>query len=609
MSKKNGPKSAVPPQKSAPTPKSATGQNTAAAKKNAAPKSIPGRLRGLWQRPAVRLVGLWALLAALAVFCVYYWRVFYSFDRLSPLLLTALAVGVVSVLYGVALGIWRFVPGLAARAALLLAAAGVCFCFASPPLQVPDESEHFLRAYAVSMGRFDFDAARGYPAEVDLLVECFPGAYTNGNNGAPIKQYYQLADPDDPDSTKLPQGPLHSIADCFARWHEGLATLQTQPADADWPARQEPLVVLLLPYLHQALAMALTRAAGGTALACLYAGRLANLAAYAALAYFALRGLRRWQGPLLAVLFLPLSLYMAASCNYDALLLGLYALAFSLLLREKFGRRQLIAYIACVAVMNTIKPWINLLWLFGLLFCDKKRRDTRLHPAAAVGVAAGATLAATALVTWYGRSFRLHYGEVGRMLGSTVDPLQQLLFVLHNPLRTAAVLWGTLYENTFFLPGLGLFGALDTPAPAVAWLSVLLLALGVLACAGQRPLSARANGGLGCFCLLYALAAMMGMYITYTPVGMVRVIGLQARYFLPSVLAALVLLGQGLGALGRRAGLRAAMPPPQKALPSDAPAASAAQPLLLTAAFIITLLGALLLCETYFIGPVSWVPV
>ena len=32
--------------------------------------------------------------------------------------------------------------------------------------------------------------------------------------------------------------------------------------------------------------------------------------------------------------------------------------------------------------------------------------------------------------------------------------------------------------------------------------------------------------------LVYAAGAMAAMYITYTPVGMVRIVGLQARYFL-----------------------------------------------------------------------------
>lgn len=551
------------------------------------------------RRVALRLAG-WAVLCAAAVFLVYYWRVFYSFDRFSPLGLTALAVGLVSVLYAAFWAVLHFIPSAAGRAAALLAAAGLCFCFANPPMQTPDESEHFLRAYAISLGRFDFDAERGYPDDVDLLMACFPGAYTNGNDGKPIKQYYHLADADDPDSARLPDGEVRSVADCFAAYRSGLAALR-QGQSPTAPVRTEPIVVMLLPYLPQALGITLARLAGFSALGCLYAGRLANLAVYVLLIWLALRGLRRWQGVFLAVAFLPLSLYMAASLSYDAQLLGLYALAAALLLRESFTSRHLWAFAGCILLMNAAKPWINLLWIFGLLFIEKKRWQARLRPWQAVLITLAAALAFSALLTWYGRTFRYNYGELGRMLGSTVAPLQQLQFVLRNPLRTLAVLWGTLNENVFFLPGLGTFGALDTPVPAVAYLSAALLVCGAFAEARRRPLCARLNIGLACFAAAYGAGVMMAMYITYTPVGMVRVIGLQARYFLPVLTAGLLLAAQGLGLLQRRAGLTAVHHP------QAAPLAADALPALLPAGFLAAVLGALLLFEAYFIGPVSWV--
>lgn len=51
------------------------------------------------------------------------------------------------------------------------------------------------------------------------------------------------------------------------------------------------------------------------------------------------------------------------------------------------------------------------------------------------------------------------------------------------------------------------------------------------------------------FGLVYAVGAMTAMYITYTPVGMVRIVGLQTRYFLPVWLLAVL----AAAALARRA--------------------------------------------------------
>lgn len=549
--------------------------------------------RPLFRRPLFWWAVGWLAGIFAAVFCIYYWRVFYSYDRLSAAGLTVLAVCAVSVVWAAAFCAVRFVHTFAGRAALGLAVAGLFFCFADPPLQAPDESDHFLRAYAVSLGRFDFDADRGYPADVDLLLDCFPGAYANANDGAAIKQYYHLSDAEDPDSTKIADGPVLSIADCFADYRAGLAELRAGGTTGA-KQRTEPLVVMVLPYLPQALGMLAARVFGASALGCLYAGRVFNLAVYVLLAWLALRGLERWRGVFCAVLFLPLSLYMAGSLSYDALLLGLYALAASLLLREPFTDRRLAAFLGAVLLMNVAKPWINLLWLFGLLFVPRENWRARRRPWAVLGVSAAAAFAVIAACTLYGRVFRSNYGEVGRMLGEAVSTAGQLSFVLHNPLRTLAVLWGTLYENAFFLPGLGSFGALDVQVPAVVFVSVLLLAGGAFADSRCRPLSARLNAGLGIFAVVYGVSVLMALYLTYTPVGMVRVIGLQARYFMPPVLAALVLAAEGLGLPARRA------------LPAGAQPVRRAPYGLLAAGCGVSLFGALWLFEAYFIGPVTW---
>ena len=63
----------------------------------------------------------------------------------------------------------------------------------------------------------------------------------------------------------------------------------------------------------------------------------------------------------------------------------------------------------------------------------------------------------------------------------------------------------------------------------------------------------------------------------------------------------LLLAAQGLGLLQHRAGLTAVHHP------QAAPLAADALPALLPAGFLAAVLGALLLFEAYFIGPVSWV--
>lgn len=132
-----------------------------------------------------RRAALWVLCTVLAVLCAvavtYYWRVFYEY--------TAVPAGALPC----APARLRFVarqpcgPVCTCAAALPRAlrwpscCAGRCSPLANPPMQAPDESTHFLRANAVSMGRFDFDYNRTYPADVNALLAAFPGSYVNAN--------------------------------------------------------------------------------------------------------------------------------------------------------------------------------------------------------------------------------------------------------------------------------------------------------------------------------------------------------------------------------------------------------------------------------------------
>ena len=97
----------------------------------------------------------------------------------------------------------------------------------------------------------------------------------------------------------------------------------------------------------------------------------------------------------------------------------------------------------------------------------------------------------------------------------------------------------------------------------------------------------RRNGWLSVFAAVYAVGAMTAMYITYTPVGMVRIVGLQTRYFLPVWL----LLAVGVAALIRRA-LKPAL------------TAERGEALALPLCGWYAFAGAVLLFQHYFVGPV-----
>ena len=529
------------------------------------------------------LLGL-APVTALAVGLVYYWRVFYSFDRMAAGLFTLLACTVAWALYLAVFLAVRLGRSFAGRAAVCIFVCGALFCFANPPLQAPDETDHYLRSYAISLGRLDFDADRGYPEDVDRLLAAFPGAWVNAHTSVGWGENSQGAEaPYDSSGYALKQwgedGEVLSVADSFAQYLSG------EPAKEKVT---EPISLMILPFVPQALGMVLARLVGLGALGCLYAGRLANLACYTLLCWLALRGCRRYQPVFLGVMLLPLSLYMAASLSYDATLLGFYYLVASYYCRDEIRDRDVYAFFAAFVLMNVAKPYINLLWIVLPLILPRRAWKTRWKKWQVALAGLVGAVVVTRFIEWYGVAFRHNYGTIERMIEG-VEQLPQLAFILSNPLRYIAVLFGTLYENEFFIGQLGVFGSLDLPIPLLNILcpAVLLFcgALSVHEKSSLRPLPAAGLGALG---VVYIAGAMTAMYITYTPVGMVRVIGLQARYFLPVFLMLLVLVAALLSHVLE---------------PKLAGTGKALNVALVTAGGT-AVLGAVLLFQHWFIGPV-----
>ena len=540
---------------------------------------------------------LWWALGLLALWCaagalVYYWRVFYSygqypFAHIPALPLTLILMGVCTAGVAVAYCLHRFVNSFSAKAAAAVFCVVLLFVFVSPPLQVPDETEHFLRAAAISEGRFNFDASRGYSEEVDTVVQAFYNAWTNRHDGSPIKARSATNDTD-----IQPQDAVK--AECITEQFVDYANITAGTTPLEKGRRNtEPVLFVVLPLLPQALGIAVARWLGFGGLGMLYGARISTLAIYAMLCWAALKNCRRYRPLFLAVMLLPLSLYMAASCSYDSMMLGLYFFAASYFCKDEITDRDIVWFALALALMGSVKI-NNILWLALPLVLPKAAWKTRLKKWQAAGIILGVFGALYLGITLFNGGAILNYGEIGRMIEG-VRQDEQLMFVLKNPLRTAAVFWGSLFEHEFFLSQMGLFGNVDTPVAAINLLSPVMLSLGAALSVHKRSsLSLRCSLGLLGLAAVYTVSNLAGLYITYTPVAMARVIGLQARYFLPVFLMLFLLL----------AGVLSHVLEPG----DEGRGTLRARNLSFGLAVGFGVLGALLLFETYFIGPVAVAP-
>lgn len=519
-----------------------------------------------------------------AVCFVYFWRVFYYLDsrNFNVISLYAAAAGLALAAVGTAALVRYKAKDLASKAAILLFACGLLYVFANPPMQAPDEYTHYLRTVRISQGQLTFDGETPFEPEIAGLYNSFPGAWVNAHTSMGVletgdgEKYYNTA------GYALKQygegGEVLSVWDSFAAYLNGENTEGKVT---------EPIVVMILPFLPQALGMLLARLVGFGPLGWLYAGRIGNLLAYTALCWLTLKNCRTARPLFFAVMALPLSLYLGASLSYDATLLPVYYFMLSFLTHERFTQRDAACYLAAMAWVNMSKPWINLLWVVLPLLFGRQEWKCKLVKWKYALLCPAASIVTTTLTTWYGVTFRSGFTPeaLGRMVEGA-DQVPQFLFVLKHLPRYAAVVAGTLYENDFFLGQLGTFGALDMPVRLLNFTGALMLLLGAALSLpkAHRRMKPLTMAGLGGFSVVYWAGAMTAMYITYTPVGMIRIIGLQARYFLPSFLGLYWLLAQGLSRYFQ----------PKE----DADGLSLA----IFGGY--ALLGAVLLFQHYFIGPI-----
>ena len=554
-------------------------------------------LRDKRTRTALAALAAAAACVFLAVGLVYYWRVFYSYGRFPfPALGAGKLTAALAVLFGAAaLGavlVHRLCRSFAQKAAVAILCGGLLFAFVNPPLQSPDEGTQFLRTYAVSLGRFDCDAERGYPDDVNALFTVFNTAWTRSHDGSPIKARV-------PDGVDLEYASAENATagECISQHYLDYAAIVRGDADViaayasagGLQTPTEPVHFLILPHLLQACGVAFVRLLGGSALACLYAARCVNAAMYAALCCFALKNCDRYAPVFTAAMLLPICLFMAGSCNYDGIMLGIYFFAASYYCKSEITGRDVWLFALAFGVMSWIKP-NNLLWIVLPLVLPRTAWKTRFKKwqAAALSVAAYAVF--NQLYSLYAAHFVRNYGEIGRMIEG-VSQSEQIRFMLDNPLRTAAVFLGTLYENAFFLDGLGAFGNMDLAIPIVAIASVASLLLGAALSVHERSsLTGRSALGLLGLALAYAGVVMAGLYVTYTPVAMIRVIGLQARYFLPSYLMFCILAAALLSHV---------------LAPRFDGGDGRARSVSLGVSAALALASALLLFQHYFVGPVT----
>ncbi len=302
-------------------------------------------------------------------------------------------------------------------------------------------------------------------------------------------------------------------------------------------------------YIPAALALGLAISTGAKPHAAAIAARFGNVLAFAVLGVLALALAGRGRLLLLVTLSLPMTVWLAGSTNQDGLLIAVATLGFALLTRATPVSFWLGS--ALLAILALQKPPFITLMLLPLVVPLAApwvgRAEWRHRVGAALLVTIPAlfwSLAVMHLVSvpllpgapyqagplWPGDPHRIFRSAIARA---------QILVVLHHPL-TVGLLPLTRPNPSFPALWSQLIGVLG---PFTIRLPVSLYALFTLALlsAAGALLTGRPNPGGKPWAPLVALIAALGcaeliylvQYLTWTPVGALRIDGVQGRYFLP----------------------------------------------------------------------------
>ncbi len=473
-----------------------------------------------FSKKPVLLYGMGCLLLfGLAFFFTYYLRVIYSPKWL----------GQVNGTVGIFAFLWLMFTAFFAAArirgknpaafmALALLALGVMWTFATPPNQIPDEHTHYLRSYQMARGQWGFDEKHIFPDDVNSFVKHFPVAH---NNGYPAKVG-------------------NTVYNRFVEYFDAIEAGEKAP-------NQGIIIFQVIPYISGAIGIFIAKLLGFGALGTFYAHRLANVAFFALVCYFALKMAPRFRVIMFTLMALPLMGFVASSANSDSFLFALMFLMFATILAEDFDSKKAVIFSLCFAVLCTCK--ISYIVFLPLIFCVKKEdwqvkyKDKNISRLVYLAFAVAVFFIVYQGMGLYVAAFS-NYGEIPRTMADT-DPMAQLIFILKNPLRYRAVFADTLKNNSFFLFSGGMLGWLDVNLPLVNYLTPPVV---VFACIKQADKFRKSDLNKTvmffiCGILTYAVA-MTGLYLSWTPVTLPQIIGLQMRYVYPAFMGFAMAMGQ-----------------------------------------------------------------
>lgn len=385
------------------------------------------------------------------------------------------------------------------------------------PLNVPDEGSHIIRAYDISLGniftRID-DEGNSYST---IIKEIENYSYNR------VKNYQDV------------YNEISKTTDYKEQVNTACAAQGNSP----------------ILYIGSSLSIMVCRIFNLNIFLAIYAGRLLNVVIFLTLGYLTIKIIPFGKIMMSLYLCMPMMLQQAGSCSSDAILNATLIYYIAYLLYAVFKKTQLtkkdkiilFTLTALVAMFKYIYILVAGI-LFITIFSKREERKQNLKTIA-IMILIGSIFA----IGWFIITSKLKSAPgpfIEYYKTANVDSAKQIEFVKENPLKFVKT-----FAKEFMIYGPEyIFGAVGSQ---LGWLNInpnmgiivgyiLLLVIAAISEESEYEITPKAKVWIITLILVISALLKMVMYITWTPVGMDRICGVQGRYYTPILFLAIMCL-------------------------------------------------------------------
>lgn len=386
----------------------------------------------------------------------------------------------------------------------------VCIICLNPPMMAPDEVNHFYRAYSLSEGK--------------IWAENVNGVWGN-----------YLPDNINPEVGVWGQTTVNT--DIFRRLF-----FDVMHANETFVYEGNTLVYFPTSYLPQAIGIFVSRIINMSVYWIIFFGRLANCICYTTLCYYAIKFIAdRYKCIMSLMALLPIALYEGCSLSTDSVIISASFLFISLALRDDMykNRKKLdvIMYILGFVVVLGKFTYLSIMFLpwLGNLHDKKKIKANIIYDISLI----------VSIIIW-NLFIMLTIQNIG-LYDTNISPIDQVIFILTNLFKfMATVATTTLKKLPIYFVQLFCLGWLDHIMYALVFIYPFVILFICFAKTDEQSMFTVNRKGRLFYIFMIILSSVVlihtALYITWTPVGLNEIWGVQGRYLVPVMPLLMILI-------------------------------------------------------------------